>query len=159
MEIQESPKGFGRSCDGEQMGNSALVHLNRCLCGCDDGLRDFASPLRHSQAGFASWVRAPTCVCVCVPAGVGASARCVQTCEYVSLGDGGVCACLHSGLHTDDKDGDLALITQPHTAPPRGWLRAGSRVVWCKPPQRNISLSCAGLHQAGIWPCHPHGGG
>lgn len=86
MEIQESPKGFGQICNGEQMGNIVLVHLDRCCVVERMGCRIFMSP---SWAGFASWVCVP--LCVCAPAGMDVCAQCVQTCVCVARDCAGMC--------------------------------------------------------------------
>ena len=114
-----------------------------------------AQPGRICFLGLCTRTRA--CVCVCVPAGAGMCAWCVQTCVRVAWVVW-VCACLCLGLHADGEDGDLALITQQHTAPPRGRLCTGMRTMWCELPWGNLLLNSASLHQAGIWPCCPHWG-
>lgn len=137
------------------MGNAVLVHLDRrCVVermGC--GISHLPSGTAGQDLLLGSVYPH---VCVCVRA-------CASWCGhvgrvYVLLGVVWVCAWLCLDLHTDGEDRDLAVIIQQHTAPPRGQLCMGTRMVWCEPPRRNLSLSSAGLHQAGIWPCCPRWG-
>lgn len=133
LEIQESPKGFRRRCNGEQL-------RTQCLCTSIDAmwLREGAARFHISSPAESSRVcplDPPVCqvAWACMPG--------VCRCVYKSLGFVWVCAHLHLGLHVYSEDRDLAVTAQQHMVPPCRWLSSGTWMVSCKMPQRNLLLS------------------
>lgn len=86
-----SPKGFRRSCDGNQMGRSMLMHLHRCWVVERMGWG------MHSGAGFAPWALCAhvrvTWGCVCV--------WCLCLC--LRMGSGGGNPAVHGGAGAEQR--------------------------------------------------------